>query len=447
MSARWKAFLNASPFAGRVALTTGTNAAIALIGLATSVISARLLGPVGRGEIVAIGVWPGLLAAAALLGLPEALGYFSARMPRGVGTFIGSSVAIALLSSVGFVAAGYAAMPLLLSAQPERIIQVARWYLLVIPVGVLIWMPRHALWGRGEFGTWNALRLMPPLCWLLLLIVAWYRHHTDVPTLFLAYLVVQSVILVPVSAYVVIRRAHSPLRMDLREGWRMVRWGVPVWLGSLPQLFRSNLEQLFMAALLPGQVLGLYAVASGYGNIATPILNGVSLTVLPQVAGQRSPTHQARELSRSFRVGLLIASGIATVLVLLAPWGVPLIFGRVFIPSVPVAVVLVLATTIYGLNQILVNGIRGLGHPAAVIRAEVFGLVMMAVLMVVLLPRLQMMGAAVASLAGSVTAMGIMILQVRRITALPLSPFGPSVSKPLQQFEPEERPSTSGPLP
>ena len=84
-----------SAFAGRVVMTAGTNLVLASLGLVTGILAARLLGPVGRGELAAIQTWPSVMATIAMLGLPEAVVYFSAKEREQSGRYLGSAMVLA----------------------------------------------------------------------------------------------------------------------------------------------------------------------------------------------------------------------------------------------------------------------------------------------------------------------------------------------------------------
>src|SRR5262249_21288164 len=124
--------------------TAGTNVLLAMIGLATSILAARLLGPAGRGELAAIQTWPAVVATVALLGLPDAVVYFTARRPDRGGSYLGSAMALALLASAPFMALGYLVMPLVLAAQSSEVVHAARWYLVIVPLFASVGMLSNA---------------------------------------------------------------------------------------------------------------------------------------------------------------------------------------------------------------------------------------------------------------------------------------------------------------
>src|SRR5664280_3616409 len=91
--------------------TFATNAALAVLAVATGVLAARLLGPSGEGELTAIQTWPLLLGALAMLGLDSALVYFISRQPERGKQLTSTAVLIALLSSFAVGAVAWVAMP------------------------------------------------------------------------------------------------------------------------------------------------------------------------------------------------------------------------------------------------------------------------------------------------------------------------------------------------
>src|SRR4051794_34904218 len=108
-----------------VAQTAITNGLLGALGIVTGVIAARWLGPQGRGELAAIQLWPSLFASLAMLGLPDAVIYFSARHPSQSRRFLVTAGLLAFVVAPVFAAVGFVLMPNLLAAQSPRIIHAA----------------------------------------------------------------------------------------------------------------------------------------------------------------------------------------------------------------------------------------------------------------------------------------------------------------------------------
>lgn len=425
----WYRLCGTSSFGGRVLLTAGTNIILALLGLLTGVLAARLLGPLGRGELAAIQTWPSFIATVATLGLADALVFFSAREPDRAGRYMGSAMALALLSSLPFMAVGYLAMPLFLSAQSSEVVAAARWYLLLVPIFALVGMPYHPLQGRNDLAVWNALRITPNIGWLGVLIVAWLLGRKQPGFVAVSYLATLAMLFFPVI-YTVSRRVPGPFWPDFSKGGHMLRYGLPSMLSSVPQMLNLRLDQMLMAALLPAQTLGLYVVAVAWSSVVQPLLSALGAVLFPRVASEQTPSQQSRIFAQGSRLGALLSFMIALVVMVFTPLAVPLFFGAEFTAAIPAALVLVVAGGVTGLNLVMEEGLRGLGHPTSVMWAEFGGLAVTAISLLILLRPLEIMGAAVASLLGYSAVTFFLLVRARRLTGhSPVALLCPTVSE------------------
>src|SRR5919106_1494778 len=74
----------------------GGSLAVQFVNVATGLLLARELGPHDRGVLLAVMLWPGLLATLAGLGVAEAVAYSVARRQERLGVITGSAIAIGL---------------------------------------------------------------------------------------------------------------------------------------------------------------------------------------------------------------------------------------------------------------------------------------------------------------------------------------------------------------
>jgi O-antigen/teichoic acid export membrane protein len=101
---------------------------------------------------------------------------------------------------------------------------------------------------------------------------------------------------------------------------------------------------------------------------------------------------------------------------LLAPVGLPLVFGSRFAPSIPSALVLVPAGAILAWAGIAEEGLRGLGRPTIVLVAEVVAAVVTVGALPVLLHAFGIFGAALASMLGYSTIAAVTVVAISRST-------------------------------
>src|SRR5262249_45863432 len=117
-------------------------------------------------------------------------------------------------------------------------------------------------------------------------------------------------------------------------------------------------------------------------------------------------------------LAVALAAVICIGVMVITPMAIPLLFGKDFQEAIPVALVLVLGAGFIGLNLVLSEGMRGMGLPMSVFWAEAGGLVTTSISLLLLLKRLGIMGAGIASLASYTTVTILLMIQARKITSL-----------------------------
>jgi O-antigen/teichoic acid export membrane protein len=409
----------APTFSSNVLVTLGANLLLAGMALVTGPLVARLTGPKGRGELAAIQTWPSFLATIAMLGLPDAVVYFTARNPGRAGRYLGSAILVALLSVVPFIAISYLLMPVLLAAQSTQVVHAARWYLLLLPIFAIVGMVPNSLRGRNNMLHWNLLRVMPSAGWLLLLIAANILHRSRPQWLAAAYLIILAAMFFPFFG---VARGHisGSFTPDFTAVRPMLKYGLPSTASAVPNFLNLRLDQLLMAAWMAPISLGLYATAVAWSSAVNPLLCAIGAVLFPAVAAGDSKWRSNSCLEEGVRLGILVAAGVTVLLLLVTPMAFPLLFGPSFAPAIPAALVLGLAAAIAGINMILEEGLRGLGEPKSVLLGEVVGILFTAAALLLLLRRFNIMGAALASVIGYSAILITLIMRVRRLTGLPV---------------------------
>ena len=102
----------------------------------TGIITARLLGPSGRGELAAMIMWPQFLAFTLTLGVPSALLYNLKRYPGQASSLF--SVALLLGTLMGLLATlvGVLFIPHWLIEYSPEVVRSAQWLMLIAPASV-----------------------------------------------------------------------------------------------------------------------------------------------------------------------------------------------------------------------------------------------------------------------------------------------------------------------
>ena len=395
--------------------TLNTNVALAVLAAATGVLSARLLRPAGEGQLAAIQTWPILLGTLAMLGFDSALVYFSSRNPERGRQLTSTASLIGVLSSLAVGAVAWFALPFVLRAQPPQVVSAARVFLLIGAIYAVVGIPHGSLRGANSFTAWNLFRIAPGLAWLCILIISWFLGHPNAIPLSRWYLGGTLVCGLPFLV-VVNRKLQGPLKPDARLVPEMLRYGLPSAITSIPLTINLRLDQLLIIGFLPARLLGLYVVAVSWSSGVAPLLQALGIVLFPHVSAERDTDRQGHLLATALQTGVLVAAVTSVPFMLLAPFGLPLVFGSSFAPSIPSALVLVPAGAILAWARIAEAGLQGLGRPTIVMIAEVVAAVVTLAALPVLLHTYGIFGAAVASLLGYSTIAVFAVAAIRSST-------------------------------
>lgn len=393
--------------------TVASNVALASINLVTGIMTARLLGVTGRGQLAAIQTLPTALAGICMLGMPEALVFFSAKRPSESGQFIRGAVSVAFVASVATAAAAYFALPYFLAAQSPGVVRLGQLYLLICPLFALVWLPFHVMRGLGRFMAWNAFRIMPSALWLVILLAVPLATAATPGNLSVAYLVMTAFAGFPI--WTVVRRAVGPLaRGGAAIPRSLLRFGLPSTAATLPQTLSLRLGQIVMAATVAPRQLGLYVAALGTSTAVMPILQALGLVLFPRLAGADDDKRVPIFRSTARRTALVTLATVGLVGAL-QPIAIVTLFGPSFSGAVAAAIILTGATGVAGFCFVLEAGFRGLDAQKLNVVAEFVGLGVIGVTMLPLIRAYGVEGAAVSSLLGYSATASLLIRGLWRL--------------------------------
>ncbi|HZR26580.1 MAG TPA: polysaccharide biosynthesis C-terminal domain-containing protein [Vicinamibacterales bacterium] len=402
-----------------IAETAATNGIVGGVGVVTGIIAARWLGPQGRGELAAIQMWPSVLASLGMIGMAEALVYFAAKRPRESRRYLSTACLLALIAMPLFAGVGYVLMPRLLTQQSPQIVQAARRYLFLLPIYAFIGLPYQVLRGVRRYRLWNAMRIVPSVLWLALLVVAMLIHVAEPARLTTAYLFALAIV-GPLLVALVWRSVGGAARPNLRAARDLIGFGLPSAMGSLPQFFNLKLDQILVTGMVAPTQLGIYMAAVAWGSSIPMLSNAVGLVFSPRIAGGGSDAERQRHFSHGIRGAAWLTAGAVVCLAAATPIGITIAFGRAFQAAVIPAAILAVASGVNALNGVFEELLRGYGRPAATFRAESAAALVGLPTLLVLVPRLGLVGAAVGSLVGYLAATSALLVESRRVADLQL---------------------------
>ncbi len=390
--------------------TFATGIATQALTLVSGALAARLLGPEGRGQFAGAQVWPGILGMAALLGINNALSIRAAQQREHKGAFERQSIRLGLLLSLAGVIAGWLAMPWLVPADNPELLWLSRISLIHIPVFVLTSNLMAIDQGCGDFRQFNIARQILTPVYLLFVVVLWFMGVHEVVWFVLSLLAANLAVLFYRLA-VVLRKSTAP--SPAPDHAELFRTGARFWVTGIAAVLRDNAERLLLMFLLGPAALGLYVVAGTASGAHLNLTRSLNLIVFSRAAALEE-RHALNDAARFFRLmgllNLLLSLGMVAAMPLLI-W---LIYGTGFSGSVVPAMLLVAAQYFLSQGAVLDEALRARANPLVGLGGMVCGMGVFAVAGWALSMTMELLGVAIAAIAGQLAYCVWMIVAFRR---------------------------------
>ena len=367
---------------------------ILAINVATGIITARTLGPQGRGEQAAMILWPQFLAYAMTLGLPSALVYNLKRYSDEKSKLF--SAALLLSTALGIVAmlTGVVFIPIWLAQYSAEVIRIAQWFMLTAPLSLLSVIFIAALEAQGDFTTSNQVRYLTPLITLGILSVLALAHALTPFTAGLAYLLAG----VPIFFWMLPRlwnRFHPHWLGFDKSYKRLISYGLRSYGIDLINTLAAQVDQVLVVNLLAPASMGVYVVALSLSGMLSLFQNAIVTVLFPKAAAR--PVEEVIALTgRAARVNMALSFLTAITVMLLSPVLLRLLYGPDYMGAVTVFRILVIKTLFGGTTWVLAQAFMALGRPGTVTIMQGIGLGLSVPFMLVLIPAYGLEGAGIA---------------------------------------------------
>jgi O-antigen/teichoic acid export membrane protein len=414
-------------FIGRATQALATSVAIQTFNLVTGIVLARSLLPTARGTLAAAILWPGLLSSLVALGVADAITYRSSKQPHERGTLIVTGLLLAAGSSFVAIPIGLVALPRLLSHYgPEAVIS-SELFLLYVPL-YLSWQNLAAvLLGALHTVDFNVARTIQVGLAAVGIVLLAAVHEASIRGFIVVYLLANTGTLGFVVWRVVRLDLHG-WRPSVRVGRAILSFGVRSHLGTVSGMTNEYVDQAVISVVLPAAQLAYYAIAVSIVAPLALIGSSLGMMAMPSVASQAEARTQAVNLSRYARVTFAIEVGLGIVVIAMIPLIIAVLFGYAYGPAAGPARILVVAAVFLGTNRILSAGLRAVNRPLTAGNAELLASVVTVAGLIVFIPRLGIIGAAITSLMAYVVATAFLSWALNRV--LGVSPTTLLIARP-----------------
>lgn len=362
-------------------------------GLLSAPLLARALGVTERGDVAAVTV-PILLATSALtFGLPEALTFHTGRGRVTSRNFRVSLLLLCVFGAITGLALWHFSYQLGYSSSVRNALLMVA---LAIPGAMALAGVRGIAAGMGAWLRIAVERISTSLTRLVLFAILAFTDHMTVSS---ATLVMVGTTLIGGVAYWNLL-ADSVWASNSGTTQSMLAYGLRYWPGSLAGALLVRFDQFLMVPLSTSRQLGLYAVAITLYEASLFASNALRDVIF----ATQSSSPDVHQVVKAARIGGLLTLSIVVLLGGLAIPGIPMIFGAEFIDAVPVLLIMLPAAILGSGASVFAAALSGWDQAGMRSVALIFSAVLNASCVFLLVPSLGAIGAATATVVGTLAA-------------------------------------------
>ncbi|MEM9136872.1 MAG: oligosaccharide flippase family protein [Cyanobacteria bacterium P01_F01_bin.42] len=384
-------------------------------------IIARSLGPVGRGELGRILLWPQLFGAVFALGLGPALLYNLKKSAdhNEESELYSAALTLGLIFGTFAAALGFFLIPLFMQKYSTQTVWIARLFVLTAPIDLFTLLILNAYKARNLFRIVNQTNYAAPVMTLGVVGALTFGQALNPLTAGLARRGPLTGIFL--WKFWELWRYYRPKFTHLKARMKQL---APYSLRSAPINIFSQLsdriDQFMVIFFLNDASLGLYIVSLNLSRLIIIIQNSILSVLFSKVASR--PVKEVTEMAgRAARVGLLLSVSTA---IFMATCAIPILTlygGEKFLAAVPIFRILSLEIVLKGATLVLAQTFMAVGRPGIVSVLQGLGLGLSFPLMWILIPRYGLVGVGIALLCST---------SIRLITILGCYPLILKISPP-----------------
>lgn len=391
--------------------------AIQALNAGTGILTARLLLPTGRGELAAITLWSQFLAGLTTFGLPSALIYHIRNRPKQTGDLLLNGLAMNLVLSCMAGLVGVLCMPRWLHQYPLWGIHAAQWFLMITPLCGMALVLRAALEANGAFSLSNIAQLLNPSVTLALLLFFLLIRRFNTITASCAYIFAALPVFL-LLAWQARTLLTGPRRPSFTTSKLLLSYGLRSYGIDLLGTLALQVDQVIVIGFLKPSELGVYVVMLSLSRVLNVFQASVVMVLFPKAAGRNQETALALTV-RAARVSTLITGSCAAIVALVGPLLLRIFYGAEYTHSIASLRLLLLEVTISGCVFVLAQAFMALGRPGTVTLLQAIGLSISVPVMLLLVPRWGIAGAAFALLASTSVRFILILASFRLVLKVP----------------------------
>jgi len=383
-------------FLSKIAETFVTRILIICLGLITSVIVARVLGPEGRGLYALAVIITAMGIQFGNLGLHASNTYYVAKDHDLLPPLLANTLVVSFL--LGGLGSGLAWIVFLLWPKLAPINgSLLALSLAWIPFGLAYLLLQNLLLGIHQVRAYNKIQLISNILGVVVIGLIIVVGLVSVETLFCAGFVAALIsfcwALARIRSH--LSRVPHPSFSVFQEN---IRYGIKAYLAALFAFLVVRVDLLMVKYMLNAEQAGYYSVAVSLGDMLYILPTVVGSLLFPKLSELTSDTEKWRLAKQTTLVLGAVMLPVTAVVIFVAKPIVRIMFGNPFLPAVSSFIVLSVGMLFYGVNNMVSNYLASIGFPWFSVHVWIIATGLNIALTLFLISNCGIIGAAISSL-------------------------------------------------
>ena len=399
-----------------ISITLVTNIIQLALGIGSSIIIARTLGPKGKGIYSLAILLPTLLVSFGNFGFGQASIFFIGRKRYSLNDVFSNNVSLSFLLGTIYVIAGAIIIKFFSNSMfpgiENKFLFLA---LLLIPVQFFQNFVNSILLGLQRIKEYNLINIIRSFIFLLMLIILLISKF-NVETIILANIL--SCFIGAIILFFIMRKIINNFYVRFNKNYikDAFKYGFKVYLGNIIQFLHYRIDIFMINIFLTPIAVGFYSVAVGITEKIWLVSQSAGLVLFPKVSAETDKKNLKEFTPIICRNVLLITFVCAILLLFLGKLLIILFYSNKFLDSILPFRILLIGTVIMSGWRILANDIYGRGKPELNIYISFISVILNIVLNILWIPKYGINGAAWATSISYSVAFVLIIIVYSKIS-------------------------------
>lgn len=396
-------------------VTFASNIAVLLLSFAITIITSRVLGTYGRGVI---GVSNNINSFALIIlgfGMVSSNVFFVGKDRKNIKEILGINLVITLFSIavavVLYIVNQFYAINILFKGLDNNTLIIV---LITIPITNLKSAFINLLLGMQEIGKYNKLNIIDRFLTFLLLVVFIFTTKS-VYWVIVSNMLASLMTLIIVSSILFIKYKNK-IAFSMNLFRDMMKYGIKAQIGNAIQILNYRLDVFVIQYFLTISDVGIYSNAVVLAETMLKVSTSIATVVFPMTTNSKDKLGIKDFINKVTRVTFTIILIGSIILGAISKPLITLLFKKDFSSGSEALILLIPGIAIFSISNILANYLAGIGKIENNIVASTAGCIITVVLDLILIPKMGINGASIATSISYIVSTLVTIYYYIRIT-------------------------------